>query len=59
MQDDHETKIVLCSGPVIKGNVGIVVVVAVGGVGGGGGGKMRTPGNQGFTCSREAEDLIV
>ena len=28
-------------------------------VGGGGGGKMRTSGNQGFTCSREAEDLIV
>ena len=30
-----------------------------GGGGGGGGGKMRTSGNQGFTCSREAEDLIV
>ena len=27
--------------------------------GGGGGGKIRTSGNQGFTCSREAEDLIV
>ena len=30
-----------------------------GGGGGGGGGKMRTSGNPGFTCSREAEDLIV
>ena len=27
--------------------------------GGGGGGKMRTSGKPGFTCSREAEDLIV